>query len=233
MTIDALVFDFDGLILDTEWSAFLSVSEAFAGFGVDLPVDEWREAVGTTHERHWSVWLEEVVGRPIDRDAVRATRIERHHGLIAEETVRPGVVALLDRAAEARIGVAVASSSPLDWVGPHLERLGLLDRFRAVVTRDDVIATKPAPDVYLAATAALGADPARSVAFEDSAHGCTAAVTAGLRCIAVPNRITQPQDFAVADRVVETLADIDLADLERLVSAPPRRVVHRTGRTLG
>lgn len=222
MRIDALVFDFDGLILDTEWSDFVSVAEAFAAHGVDLPIAEWREGVGSTDKRHWTEWLEEVLGGPIDRDAVRAARLERHHALIAEEVVRPGVIELLDQAAAAGVGLAVASSSPLDWVGPHLERLGLLVRFEAVVTRDDVVSTKPAPDLYLAATAALGADPVWSVAFEDSAHGCTSAVAAGLRCVAVPNRMTRPQRFAHADLVVDSLADLDLAGLEAMVAATVR-----------
>jgi putative hydrolase of the HAD superfamily len=98
----------------------------------------------------------------------------------------------------------------------------LLGRFSAVVTRDDVASVKPAPDLYLAATAALGASPRRSVAFEDSSHGCTSAVAAGLRCVVVPNRMTRPQDFPHADRVVETLADVDLAGLQGLVSGAKR-----------
>jgi HAD superfamily hydrolase (TIGR01509 family) len=216
--IDALVFDFDGLILDTEWPQFVSVGEAFAAHGVDLSLDEWRDGVGRTDQRHWSEWLEEVLGTPIDGVSVRASRLERHHALIAEEVVRPGVVELLDAAAADRIGLAVASSSPLDWVAPHLERLGLIGRFDTVITGDDVVSTKPAPDLYLAATASLGAAPARSVAFEDSAHGCTSAVAAGLRCVAVPNRITRGQDFARADLVLESLADIDTVDLALMVS---------------
>ena len=220
MALDALIFDFDGLILDTEWSDFVSVGEVFAAHGVDLPLDEWRDGVGTIAERHWTEWLEDLLGRSIDRDAVRAARIERHHALIAQEPVLPGVVELLDQARAAGIGLAVASSSSAPWVEPHLERLGLLDRFEIVMTRDQVAAVKPAPDLYLAATAALRADPARSVALEDSAHGCSAAVAAGLRCVAVPNRITAAQDFGHADRVVASLAGVGLADLEALVDGP-------------
>jgi len=220
MTMDALVFDFDGLILDTEWSDFVSVGEVFAAHGVDLPVDEWRSDVGTIPDRHWTEWLEDVLGRPIDRVAVRASRIERYHALIAEESVLPGVIELIDQARAAGVALVVASSSSSPWVEPHLERLDLRDRFDVVVTRDQVDAVKPAPDLYLAAAAALGADPLRSVALEDSAHGCTAAVAAGLRCIAVPNRVTRTQDFGHADRVVASLADVELADLEALVDGP-------------
>ena len=107
----------------------------------------------------------------------------------------------------------MASSSALDWVGGHLERRGLLDRFAVVVTSDDVERTKPAPDLYRAALAALGASPERAVALEDSAHGCTAAVSAGLFCVVVPNTVTQGQDFSHADLVVGSLTEIGLERL--------------------
>jgi len=220
MTIDALVFDFDGLILDTELPEFVSLSAAFAAHGAELPVHEWQARVGTTDERHWTLWLEEILGHDIDREAARLARLEHHHALIAEQAIRPGVVALLDEAAAASVPVAVASSSPLDWVGGHLERRELLDRFAVVVTSDDVERTKPAPDLYQAALAALGADARRSVALEDSAHGCTAAVAAGLLCVVVPNTVTEGQDFAHADLVVASMTEIGLG---RLVGELDRR----------
>jgi HAD superfamily hydrolase (TIGR01509 family) len=215
--LDALVFDFDGLILDTEWTKYTAVSEAFAAHGVELPVDEWREAVGRTDSRHWTDWLEDAVGAPIDRATIYPAGVARSLALLDAEVVRPGVVELLDAATRRGIALAVASSSPSDWVEPHLDRLGLLAGFDAVVTREDVVATKPAPDLYLAAVAAIGAVPARSVALEDSAHGCTAAVAAGLRCVVAPNRLTRRQDFDHADLVVTSLADVDVAMLAALV----------------
>ena len=191
MTIEALVFDFDGLILDTELPEFVSLRAAFAAHGAELPVEEWQARIGTTDKRHWTLWLEEILGHDIDREAARIARLDHHHALIAEQAVRPGVVALLDEAAAAGVPVGVASSSPLDWVGGHLERRGLLERFAVVVTSDDVERTKPAPDLYRAALAALDASPERAVALEDSAHGCTAAVSAGLFCVVVPNTVTR------------------------------------------
>lgn len=223
MTLQGLVFDFDGLILDTEMPEFVSLRTAFAAEGAALPVEEWRSRVGATDTRHWTEWLEEILGRGIDRETARNSRLDHHHALIAEQEIRPGVVALLDGAEAASIPVAVASSSPLDWVGGHLERRGLLPRFDVVVTSDDVSRTKPAPDLYLVAVAALGVDPRWTVALEDSAHGCTAAVTAGLYCIVVPNEVTESQDFSHADRVVSSLAELEMdalaADLEGRAAA--------------
>ncbi len=220
-SLDALVFDFDGLILDTEWTKFTAVSEAFADHGVELPIADWRDVVGRTDARHWTEWLEEAIGRPVARDVVRSKAMTRSLGLLADEAIRPGVVELLDAAQRRGIRLAVASSSPRDWVEPHLDRLGLLTRFEFVVTRDDVGATKPAPDLYVAAMAALGASGSRSVAFEDSTHGCTSAVTAGLLCVVAPNRLTVTQDFSQADLVVSSLAEVDVATLVALVWGGP------------
>ncbi len=234
MTIDALVFDFDGLILDTELPAFVSLRAAFAAHGAELPTGEFRDRIGTTDKLHWTLWLEEVLGHDIDREAAREARLDHHHALIAEQAVRPGVVALLDEARSLALPVGVASSSPRDWVEGHLEQRGLLERFSVVVTSDDVERTKPAPDLYRAALAALGAGPERAVALEDSAHGCTAAVTAGLFCVAVPNPVTQDQDFSHADLVVSSLADIGLARLagelgRRVTGGTPPSVARRLG----
>ena len=141
----------------------------------------------------------------------------RHHGLIAAEVVRPGVVTLLDEATAAGIPVGVASSSTVEWVEGHLDRLGVLDRFDVVRCRDHVERAKPSPDLFVAALAALGADPARSVALEDSHHGCTAAKAAGMVCVVVPNDVTRSQSFDHADLVVESLTEVSVAALTRLI----------------
>jgi beta-phosphoglucomutase-like phosphatase (HAD superfamily) len=109
-------------------------------------------------------------------------------------------------------------------VVPHLDRLGLRHRFRAVVTRDEVggdsARTKPAPDLFLAAAAALRADPARCVVLEDSPNGVAAGRAAGMAVVAVPGPVTRPLDFGAADRVVASLSDLDIAALGALVPAP-------------
>lgn len=214
----ALVFDFDGLILDTEWCEYHSVAAVFDEHGLELVLEEWQTIVGTADHPHWSEMLEVALGRPLlDRDEVVERRRDHHHLLIREEVVLPGVEALLEQAEAAGVALAVASSSPRDWVEGHLDRLGLLSRFAAVRTRDDVHRAKPDPALYLAATEAVGADPGRSVALEDSRHGVTSAKAAGLACVAVPNRITAGLDLSHADAVVASLAEVDLGALARLV----------------
>ena len=127
--------------------------------------------------------------------------------------IQPGVVDLLDQAETLGLARGVASSSPISWVGRHLDRLGILSRFAAVRTQDDVERTKPWPDVFLAAARALEVRPERAVVFEDSRNGVLAAKEAGMFCVAVPNRITEGLDFSDADLVVSSLADVDLAAL--------------------
>lgn len=220
--IDAFVFDFDGLILDTEWCEYRSIADEFDRFGHHYPVEHFQRFVGSAWPTGWTAELialvPELSDTPATHDELLAHRRERRDELLTGEGVMPGVVELLDLAALSGIGLAVASSSSRDWVEGHLERLGLHARFATVLSRDHVERAKPAPDLFLAATRALGAAPAATVAFEDSHNGCTAAKAAGLRCVVVPNRITRVQDFAHADHVASSLLELELDLLRRLVT---------------
>ena len=182
----------------------------------DFELAAWQACVGSAWALDWIDDLEREAPHAIDRVTVVARRRARKDHLTAELHVLPGV---LDRIAEAErhgLGLAVASSSPRDWVEPHLDRLGLLGRFHCFFTRDDVSQAKPAPDLCLAALAAFGAPAARAVAFEDSHNGSRAAKAAGLWCVVAPNPVTSAQDFSHADLVVGSLEEIDLAGLRRL-----------------
>jgi HAD superfamily hydrolase (TIGR01509 family) len=220
--LGALVFDFDGLILDTETSAFDSAVVAWADHGLVLERGEWQRLIGTADHPHWLDMLEQALGRPIDdREALRVKRQDEHHAIVLAERPRPGVEALLRAATEGGVPTAVASSSEWDWVGNHLDRLGLLGWFGHVVTRDDVggdrARTKPSPELFLIAAERLGLDPAVCVAFEDSPHGVVAARAAGMTVVAVPGPMTAGMAFPGADRVVTSLSEVTLADLDALV----------------
>jgi HAD superfamily hydrolase (TIGR01509 family) len=221
---DALIFDFDGLILDTETCTYEAVVEIFAEHGEVLDAAWWRSILGTADHPHWTEQLAAQLGEPVDRAALVARREARRLPVIEALAACDGVADLLDAADAAAVPAAVASSSASGWVVPHLERLGLRHRFRAVVTRDDVggnnARTKPAPDLFLVAAAALGADPARCVVLEDSPNGIAAGRAAGMAVVAVPGPVTRPLDFGAADRVVDSLAGLDIAGLGALVPAP-------------
>lgn len=222
MAIDALVFDFDGLILDTETPEYETVAAEFAAHGLELPVESWQQIVGGADHPHWLDRLEGELGVPLpDRQLVLERRRAAHHRRIAAEVVLEGVVDLLDEAVARGVPVAVASSSPSQWVDGHLERLALRHHFAVVRCRDHVARAKPWPDLYLAAVEAVGARPARSVALEDSHNGSRAAKAAGLRCVVVPNGITAAQDFSHADLVVRSMAELRWDVLVGLVSGAP------------
>lgn len=220
--LGALLFDFDGLIVDTETPTFAAVAEIFTDHGTELDLAWWRSIIGTADHPHWSEVLAAQLGRPVDRHALLAERESRRRALLEAETVRPGVVELLDAADAAGVSAAVASSSPLDWVAGHLERLGLAHRFHHLTTRDDVGGdarrTKPAPDLFLHAADRLGVPPGACVVLEDSPYGVAAARAAGMAVVAVPSPMTAPLDFNGADAVLPSLAGLDIATLDALLA---------------
>jgi HAD superfamily hydrolase (TIGR01509 family) len=209
--IRAVVFDFDGLILDTEGPVFESWQGAFAEHGCPpISMEEWAQEIGSIGGLDLEGMLQQRATKPVDLERMHARRRARRDELLTDEVVRPGVVAWLDEADALGWPVAVASSSEIEWVEPHLERLGLRDHFRALACCGEGRASKPAPDTYLAACAALDVAPNDALAVEDSPHGITAAKTAGLQCVAVPNAITAQLDVTHADVVLQSLADTSL-----------------------
>ncbi|HEX5417566.1 MAG TPA: HAD-IA family hydrolase [Chloroflexota bacterium] len=209
----ALIFDFDGLILDTEGPEYQSWCEIYAEHGCELDFDLWATCIGTADVLDPYAELERLLGRPIDREGIRVRRRARNQALLDELGPRPGVVAYLEQARERGMMLAVASSSARPWVAGHLERLGLLPVFDALACADEVEMVKPDPALYLLALAKLGRGAAEALALEDSPNGVLAAKRAGLRCVAVPNDLTRRLSLDHADRVLDSLAEVSLADL--------------------
>lgn len=206
----ALFLDFDGLICDTESAARRSWEGLYLRLDHELPARVWSTMVGNSSGHVIAAAdLGARLGRPVTADEL-CWRAARKAELAAAEPLLPGVLALLDAARERGLGLAVVSSSAGDWVRGHLARLGVLDRFSAVVTGDDVPVHKPAPDLYLHALAMTGLTTAHVVAFEDSPTGVAAAAAAGLRCVAVPNSTGDPSALGAATLVVPSLAGLDL-----------------------
>jgi len=215
--IRAIVFDFDGLILDTEEPVYRSWLEVYRAHGEELPFERWVQIVGsTTTGFHPQYHLEERLGRPLPKE-VLDRRIGRRTEMILAQAVLPGVVHHLDTARELGLKLGVASSSTHEWVEGHLARLGILDRFACVRCRDDVANAKPEPDLYISVLECLGVPASEAIAIEDSPNGVAAAKRAGLRCVAIPNSITAQLDLSEADVTLGSLAEITLRDLlERL-----------------
>ena len=216
--IRALVFDFDGLILETETPALESWAEIYREHGHEVPMDLWHGYIGSDTGFDPAGHLAALVGEGFDRVATKARRDARKSELIAGLDVMVGVREYIDDAKRLGLRLAVASSSSRAWVLGHLERLRLNADWDAVRTSDDVARTKPAPDLYFSAVAALGVAPAEAVAFEDSANGIAAAKDAGLLCVAVPNALTAGMDLSRADLRLTSLAETPLASVLALLA---------------
>ncbi len=218
--IRALIFDFDGIILDTEEPVYRSWLAVYAAHGVELPFERWVQIVGsTTVGFHPQRHLEERLGRPLPQE-VLDRRIGRRTEMILANDVLPGVVRHLDEARARGLKLGVASSSTTEWVSGHLARLGILERFQCIRCRDDVEHVKPEPDLYVAVLDCVGVAPPEAIAIEDSPNGITAAKRAGVRCVAIPNTITARLDLTHADLVLGSLAEVTLAQLLERLETP-------------
>ena len=221
--IQAIVFDFDGLILDTETSIFESWREVYREHGCDLNYQFWAKTVGVAPGMYdLTDDLAKCLGHPVDAESINAQQQAREAELVAVLEPLPGVADYLVAAEALGLRLAIASSSDMDWVGGHLARLGWLDRFEVIRTIDIVKVSKPKPDLYLAALEGLSVEAANALALEDSPIGATAAINAGIFTVAVPNQITRHYDFDHVDLVLPSLEALSLEAL--LVKVEEKRI---------
>jgi HAD superfamily hydrolase (TIGR01509 family) len=210
-----LLFDFDGLLIDTETPSRLAYEELYREHGHELPLDKWATLVGTIGaEFDPDAHLEELVGRPLDHVALAERRRAREFELCDLEDFRPGIADYLAAAERRGMKTAIVSSSNTDWIERHLQRLGRANGWDAIVAADGNVArAKPQPDLYVEALARLGLQPEEAIAFEDSVNGIRAAKGAGVFVVAVPNPITETFPLDEADLRLVSLEDISLAEL--------------------
>lgn len=220
MALEALIFDFDGMVLDTETPDFTVLAEQYREHGHELLAERWVQGLGTHGGYHPYAELEQLVGRALDHEALTKAHRARYLALCDEQELRPGVRALIEAARAEGLRLAVASSAHGAWVEGWLQRHGLREHFACVRTRDDVARVKPAPDLFLAAAECLGVAPAACVVLEDSPNGMRAAAAAGMRCVAVPIGLLAAIELPPHTLRLGTLADITPHDLlARLRSA--------------
>ena len=214
MPIRGLLFDFDGLLVDTETPSRASWQEVYREHGHELPLDRWALLIGTLDSWDPHAHLEELVGGPLDADAVQERRLARELELGELEDLRPGVLDYLEQARELGLATAIVSSSSRSWIDRNLLRLERAGDFDAIVTADgDPARAKPEPTLYLEALDRLGLAAGEAIAFEDSPNGVRAAKAAGLFTVAVPNSVTGSLDLGAADLVVASLAELPLHNL--------------------
>lgn len=214
MKTKALLFDFDGLILDTETTEFSVWQTIYREYGQEMLPETWGQVIGGYGISNFdgAIHLAELVGDRADVQALRARFRSESDALILRQPILPGVVDYLNDARCLGLCLAVASSSPHNWVDTHLARLGLADRFDVIICGDDVPPgrTKPHPDLFLKALDALGIKAGEAIVFEDSPNGITAARAAGIFVVRVPNPITLLLKTDGANLTLDSLSQIPL-----------------------
>jgi len=217
----ALIFDFDGLIVDTETSIYEAWRELYLHHGHDLPVSTYVQCVGSTFSTYDPMAaLESLTGGPVLWDEVLPRKDARIRELQQDLDTMPGIRALLLDAERSGVPCAIASSSSRTHVHGWLDRTGIRDAFALVRTRDDVARAKPAPDLYLSAAAGLGLNPAETLVLEDSYNGLHAARAAGAPCVIVPSPVTKGSDFTGAAAIIDSLEGTTLESLLAVYNAP-------------
>lgn len=215
----AVIFDFDGVLIDSEGLQYKAYLQVLARYGVWVSLEEYAEfwiAAGCGPEHGVSKY-----GLPITPDEMRELKNPVYHEILRQEVrLMPGVVAALERLG-ARFSLAVATNSNRLDVGFVMEHFDLARYFAAIVTRDDYARPKPEPDAFVRAAERLDVPPKRCLVVEDAYKGIVAAVRAGTRVVAIPNDYTRSNDFSAAARVLRSLDDLGVATVEEILAGEP------------
>ena len=217
MRIKALIFDFDGLILDTETPDVHAWEKIYAEYGFQFPLESWAQIIGGTGASTFNaaVHLQSLLSDPLDLDTLQQRQNHLSHSLVDQQVVLPGVMDYLHDAKRLGLKLAVASSSSHAWVDTHAKRLDIFEYFDKVICADDVGIgrTKPHPDLFLKALDELGVRNDEAIVFEDSPNGVRAAHAAGIFVVAVPNSVTSLLAIENANLTLSSLADLSLSEL--------------------
>lgn len=216
-SIRALLFDFDGLIVDTETASYESWNEIYREHGHELDVNLWADVLSNRESTFDAVAnLQELLGdTQIDAPALSDRRKRRHDELTDRAELLPGIQEYMVEAKAMGLKLGIASGSSRGWVMRHLERLGLAGGWDCIRSHGDTDRSKPHPDPYVALLECLDVTAADAIALEDSPNGVTSARAAGIYCVAVPNALTRRLDLSHADLIVESLQDVPLPELIR------------------
>jgi len=214
MTIKGLIFDFDGLILDTESPRYKAWCEIYEHFKQKFDLVDYARTLGSSNE-HFDpiVELSKRIGSSFNPPYWEKYQSQREMELLINEPLMPGVLGYFNQATGRHLKMAIASSSDRAWVISHLTRFSILDYFLAIETAEDVAKVKPSPDLYQKALYDLQLKPEQAIVFEDAPHGIASAKKAGLICVAVPNPLSAQLDLSEADLVMDSFEQIPLSEL--------------------
>lgn len=207
--IRGIIFDFDGVIVDTEWAIYQSWLRLYQREGQHISIETYAPCLGAGYS-HWdpAIYLEKLTGKTFDWDVETPLRQAEIEADLLEMGLMDGVADFLDYCDAAGIGMTVASSSSRRWVAGWLERLGIDSRFQGVFCRTDGYPVKPNPALFAAAQACLNLPAEQCLIIEDSENGTIAAQNAGIACVAIPNRMTAGCELSRAQYCMDNFAQL-------------------------
>ncbi|WP_205169924.1 HAD family hydrolase [Bacillus pakistanensis] len=212
----AVIFDFDGLIIDTESLWFEVFRDITLEYGGELTLTDYSSTIGTTSESLYQ-HIEKITNEKYNQDEFEMKTNERYDLKKGELILREGVLDYIETASNNGLKMALATSSSRKWVEGFLTKFKLIQYFDVIRTKDDVKKVKPDPELYLQATKALGVDSSEVIVFEDSKNGLTAALAAGLACVMVPNAVTRHLEFEGHAFTLNSMSDMSFDQvIERL-----------------
>lgn len=215
--LEAIIFDMDGVLVDSEYTYFQSKSQILKEAGHEVEESYHFQFMGTTSEYMWEQMKQEF-SLPLTVPAYVQQMTALRQDMIQRDGVQviPHVQAFVKRLYDGGLKLAVASSSSLAEIKKNLAEIGLADYFSEVVSTEEVKHSKPAPDVYLAAAERIGVKPENCLGIEDTKNGTGAVRNAGMVCVGFANPAFPKQDLAFADIVVSSFADLDAASLTKI-----------------
>ncbi|MBS4213774.1 MULTISPECIES: HAD family hydrolase [Neobacillus] len=209
----AIIFDFDGLIVDTETIWFEAYKEVLEkGYGINLTLQQFSKVIGTDDTELFA-YIQENLSTPINSEVIENSVKQIVLEKMKEPAAREGVEEYLKEAKELGLKIGLATSSSREWVEGFLKKLHIFKYFNVIKTRDDVSKVKPNPELYIQAVKALGIKPSEAVAFEDSLNGLRAAREAGIHCVVVPNQVTSHLEFHGHSHRLSSMEEINLKQL--------------------
>jgi putative hydrolase of the HAD superfamily len=216
--IKAVIFDFDGLILDTETAWYESYREILTkNHQFDLKLEDFVKCVGADDTSLFD-HLRKNLGDTFVIDDIRNNAKTLHSEKVKKENAREGVEQYLTDARQAGLKIALATSSTRQWVETHLTNLGLIHYFDHLITQNDVNRIKPAPDLFWKAIDVLGIKPEEGLVFEDSLNGLIAAQKAHLTTVIIPNPVTEALPFENYHMKLSSMSEMSLADILHTIS---------------
>lgn len=214
MTIKGIIFDFDGLIIDTETPDVTVWKEFYQPYRLEFPMEEYSKQIGQVFDDTFPIeYLIRTLGLRLDGAALYEQFKALRLSLIEEQPLRAGVLDYLQQAKARGLAIGLASSSKASWVNHHIARENIQHYFQCIRTLEDVSHPKPDPELYVRTLECLGLQPHEAIAFEDSFNGIRAAKSAGMNAVAVPNPVTKIFDFSQADLVLNELTETSLEKL--------------------